>query len=109
MIKEYKDLFFVDDKSKTVTEIYYNPDSASCGQIVINYFGFDDVLNWWNGESEINHVEYNETYCAQYLYDDSLPMSFCEMIMAIPDENVYDVSVDKSCIKKIFAHVLLCE
>ena len=40
----YNDAFFLDDKSRTVTWMYYNPDSNSGGQYVTNILSYDDVI-----------------------------------------------------------------
>lgn len=40
---DYEDVFFVDKENKTVTWMYYNPDSNAGGQYVINTVTFDEV------------------------------------------------------------------
>ena len=40
---DYEDVFFVDKENKTVTWMYYNPDSNAGGQYVINTTTFDEV------------------------------------------------------------------
>ena len=40
---DYEDVFFVDKENKTVTWMYYNPDSNAGGQYVINTITFDEV------------------------------------------------------------------
>ena len=40
---DYEDVFFVDKETKTVTWMYYNPDSNAGGQYVINTITFDEV------------------------------------------------------------------
>ena len=40
---DYEDVFFVDKENKTVTWMYYNPDSNAGGQYVTNTITFDEV------------------------------------------------------------------
>ena len=40
---DYEDVFFADKENKTVTWMYYNPDSNAGGQYVINTITFDEV------------------------------------------------------------------
>ena len=41
---DYEDVFFVDKENKTVTWMYYNPDSNAGGQYVTNTLSYDDVI-----------------------------------------------------------------
>ena len=40
---DYEDVFFVDKENKTVTWMYYNPDSNAGGQYVTNELSFDEI------------------------------------------------------------------
>ena len=37
--------YYVDRENETVVQIHYNPESSAGGQLVYNYFSFDDIFN----------------------------------------------------------------
>ena len=58
--------FYVDRENETVTHAYYNPDSSSGGQLVYNYFSFDELFE---AIAEEEPLKYLETFCKQETVD----------------------------------------
>mgnify|MGYP001147108814 CR=1 FL=1 len=58
---DYEDVFFVDKENKTVTWMYYNPDSNAGGQYVINTITFDGVIgNVPFGDFKVSDKQYDK-------------------------------------------------
>ena len=61
---------YVDRENEIVTHIYFNPDSSAGGQLVYNYFSFDE---FFEAKAKGKPLEYLETFCRQELVDIDRP------------------------------------
>ena len=70
-----QDRFFVDLDNGFVEWMYYNPDSVSGGQFVINIFGADDITDALLGTMDADDAfDYIGSSCDQYLADKGTPL-----------------------------------
>ena len=70
-----QDRFFVDLDNGFVEWMYYNPDSVSGGQFVINIFGADDITDALLGTMDADDAfDYIGSSCDQYLADKGTPI-----------------------------------
>lgn len=88
-MKKWQDLFYVFSKSMVVEELYYNPDAACGGQIVLNVFTFEDILKARSETSDpATFFEILEGICHQELIDiesdKGIPLDIIETLFREP-------------------------
>lgn len=93
------DKFYVDRENEIVNHVYYNPDSSAGGQLVYNYFSFDELFEAITKEDPL---EYLETFCKQELVDIDRP-DFAVKARAFLENNEDFNSKDENFDKKLSA------
>lgn len=51
------DKYYVDKENELITQVYYNPDSSSGGQLVYNRFSFEDLSDALKTSDPLQHLE----------------------------------------------------
>lgn len=68
-----RDKFYVSPQNKTITMVYYNPDSNAGGQLVYNSFRFEDIKQASKFKSKDEFFDYLGSVSKQTLVDIDTP------------------------------------
>lgn len=58
IIQKYNnvDKYYINSENESITQVYYNPDSSEGGQLVYNYFSFDDLKEAFKKDDPLDYI-----------------------------------------------------
>lgn len=58
IIAKYNDVdkYYINSENESIAQVYYNPDSSEGGQLVYNYFSFDDLKEAFEKDDPLDYI-----------------------------------------------------